>query len=254
MADGLRNSMKKIIGLIPSRLGSKRLPGKALADISGMPVIIHVAKRALLSKILDEVIVCTDSKEIVSKCEEFNVKVLLTSDKFRNGTERIASIIDNLDFEYAIDIQGDEPLVNPQHIDYVADKISRNINGEDILIPTLEVPFSSPETIVRVQSSLSGRIMTLTRAKIPHRYSVPITTIQKHLSVIGFTKKALKEYSKLEPTPNELSEDIELLRALENDMKLYSLPVEGNSFSVDVQDDLLKARVAMKTDKFFGNY
>ena len=254
MADGLRNSMKKIIGLIPSRLGSKRLPGKALADISGMPVVIHVAKRALLSKCLDEVIVCTDSLEIASKCEEFSVKVVLTSDHFRNGTERIASIIDNIDFEYAIDIQGDEPLVNPEHINCVADNISRNIKGEDILIPTLEVPFSSPETIVRVQSSLSGRIMTLTRATIPHRYSVPITTIQKHLSVIGFTKKALKKYRELEPTPNELSEDIELLRALENDMKLYSLPVEGNSFSVDVQDDLLKARVAMKTDKFFGNY
>ena len=105
MADGLQNSMKKIIGLIPSRLGSKRLPGKALANISGMPVVIHVAKRALLSKKLDAVIVCTDSREIASKCEEYNVKVLITSDKFRNGTERIASIIENLEFDYAIDIQ-----------------------------------------------------------------------------------------------------------------------------------------------------
>ena len=96
--------------------------------------------------------------------------------------------------------------------------------------------------------------MTLTRASVPHRYSVPVATIQKHLSVIGFTKEALKKYSKLDPTPNEQSEDIELLRALENDMRLYALPVEGNSFSVDVQDDLLKARVAMKSDKFFGNY
>ena len=219
-----------------------------------MPVVIHVAKRALLSKKLDAVIVCTDSREIASKCEEYNVKVLITSDKFRNGTERIASIIENLEFDYAIDIQGDEPLVNPEHIDYVAESISKNTKGEDIVIPTLEVPFSSPETIVRVQSSLTGRIMTLTRASIPHRYSIPITTIQKHLSVIGFTKKALIQYSQLDPTPNELSEDIELLRALENDMKLYSLPVEGNSFSIDVQDDLLKARVAMKTDKFFGSY
>ena len=79
-------------------------------------------------------------------------------------------------------------------------------------------------------------------------------SIQKHLSVIGFTKNALKKYSELSPAPNEQSEDIELLRALENDMSLYSLPVEGNSFSIDVQDDLLKARVAMKSDKYFGNY
>ena len=96
--------------------------------------------------------------------------------------------------------------------------------------------------------------MTLSRAKIPHRYSLPVTTIQKHLSVIGFTKNALNKYADLEPTINELSEDIELLRALENDMKLYSIPVEGNSFSIDIQDDLLKARVAIKSDKFFGKY
>ena len=254
MADGRLNSMKKIIGLIPSRLGSKRLPGKALADIEGMPVVIHVAKRSLLSNSLDRVVVCTDSQEIADKCNEYNIEVSLTSSHFRNGTERIASVINKYDFDYALDIQGDEPLVSPDHIDIVAENITKNLNNEDIIIPTLEVPFNSPETIVRVQSSLSRRIMTLTRACVPHRYSMPIATIEKHLSVIGFKKEALKKYNQFEPTPNELSEDIELLRALENDMKLYSLPVEGNSFSVDVQDDLLRARVAIKSDKFFDKY
>jgi len=254
MGVGLLNKMSKIIGLIPSRLGSKRLPGKALADLSGLPVIVHVAKRAKLSKYLEKVFVCTDSEEISNKCSEYNVDTILTRDGFRNGTERIASVIDNFECDYAIDIQGDEPLVNPKHIDLVAEAISKNPNNAEIIIPTLEVPYSSPETIVRVQSSLSGRIMTLTRANIPHRYSVPISTIQKHLSVIGFTKNALKKYGNLEPSINEQSEDIELLRALENDMNLYSLPVEGNSFSIDVQDDLLKARVAIKSDKFFGKY
>lgn len=254
MEVGPQNKMGKIIGLIPSRLGSKRLPGKALADLSGMPVVIHVAKRALLSSYLDDVIVCTDSLEIIDKCSSFGVKSILTSSDCRNGTERIASVVNKYEFDFAIDIQGDEPLVNPYHIDLVAENISKNMKNEDIIIPTLEVPYTSPETIVRVQSSLTGRIMTLSRANIPHRYSLPVTTIQKHLSVIGFTKNALNKYAELEPTINELSEDIELLRALENDMKLYSLPVEGNSFSVDVQDDLLKARVAIKSDKFFGKY
>ena len=246
--------MRKIIGLIPSRLGSKRLPGKALADLSGMPIIVHVAKRAMLCKSLEKVVVCTDSNEIAKKCNEYNIEAVITGEHFRNGTERIASVIDDFNFDFAIDIQGDEPLVNPKHIDLVAQAISKNEKNEDIIIPTLEVPFSSPETIVRVQSSISGRILTLTRASIPHRYALPISTIQKHLSVIGFTKQALEKYGQLEPTPNEQSEDVELLRALENDMNLYSLPVEGNSFSVDVQDDLLKARVAIKSDKFFGKY
>lgn len=254
MEVGHQSRMTKIIGLIPSRLGSKRLPGKALADISGLPVIVHVAKRAILSKSLSDVIVCTDSKEIAEKCNEYDISAILTNGNFRNGTERIASVAIDLDFDFAIDIQGDEPLVNPKHIDCVANSITKNIKNEEIIIPTLEVSFSSPETIVRVQSSLSNRVMTLTRATIPHRYAIPLTTINKHLSVIGFTKEALFKYSQLEPTPNEQSEDIELLRALENDMRLYSLPVEGNSFSIDVQDDLLKARVAMATDQYFGDY
>ena len=246
--------MKKIIGLIPSRLGSKRLPGKALADIAGFPVIIHVAKRALLSKLLCEVIVCTDSDLILSACNDFNIKAVMTSTEFKNGTERIASVANDFDFDFALDIQGDEPLVSPDHIDLVAKSIKDNRRNEEILIPTLDVPFSSQETIVRVQSSLSGRVMTLSRAQIPHRYSVPLTTVQKHLSVIGFTKDSLKKYSGFGPTPNEISEDIELLRAIENDMRVYSIPVNGNSFSVDVQDDLLRARVAIKSDKFFGSY
>ena len=254
MEVGQQNSMKKVIGLIPSRLGSKRLPGKALAKIDEMPVIVHVAKRAQLSKSLDRVIVCTDHEDIANTCKDFDIEVTLTDPNFKNGTERIASVAKNYNFDFIIDIQGDEPLVNPDHIDYVAERVSINNDNAEIIIPTLEVPYSVPETIVRVQSSITGRIMTLTRASIPFRYSVPVSTIQKHLSVIGFTKEALIKYSKLEATPNEQSEDIELLRALENDMALYSLPVEGNSFSIDVQDDLLKARVAMKTDKFFGKY
>tara|TARA_A100001388_G_C28754672_1_gene494291 strand:- start:294 stop:1043 length:750 start_codon:yes stop_codon:yes gene_type:complete len=246
--------MSKIIGLIPSRLGSKRLPGKALADIEGLPVIIHTSKRAMMSKLLDKLIVCTDSDLIASKCREFDIDVVITDGDFKNGTERIASVAKNLDFRFAIDIQGDEPLVDPNHIDLVAKNIVDNVNNPEILIPTLEVPFNSSETIVRVQSSLSGRVMTLSRAHIPHRYSIPVNTVQKHLSVIGFTKSALENYSKLSPTPNECSEDIELLRALENDMRIFSLPMEGNSFSVDVQDDLIKARVAIKQDKYFQKY
>ena len=246
--------MTKIIGLIPSRLGSKRLPGKALADISGLPVVIHVAKRALLSKSLSKVIVCTDSDEIYTKCKSYNVDAIMTCSNYRNGTERIASVAENQEFDFAIDIQGDEPLVDPDHIDIVAENISNNNRNVDILIPTLDVPFSVPETIVRVQSSVSGRVMTLSRESLPHRYSLPVSTIQKHLSVIGFTKDALKKYCEIDPTMNEQSEDIELLRAIENDMRVYSIPIKGNSFSIDIQDDLLRARVAMRSDKYFGKY
>ena len=101
MEVGQLNKMEKIIGLIPSRLGSKRLPGKALADLSGMPVVVHVAKRALLSNQLNEVIVCTDSQDIIDTCSSFGVRSILTSSDCRNGTERIASIAHRFDFDFA---------------------------------------------------------------------------------------------------------------------------------------------------------
>ena len=244
--------MSKVVGLIPSRLASTRLPGKALADIHGMPVIAHVALRSKMASCLDRVIVCTDSQKIADVCKSYDVEYVMTDSSFLNGTERIASVVESIDADYIIDIQGDEPLINPEHIDAVAAAI-QSLSSVDIVIPTLKVSSSSPQTVVRVQSSLSGRIMTLTRASLPCPYASPSYFIDKHLSIIAFTRQALHAYSMLSPSPNEEVESIELLRALENDMSLKALPLDGDSFSVDVQDDLVRARVAMESDPLFAN-
>ena len=254
MVDGqlLKMMRNKIIGLVPTRIASTRLPGKALAEIEGMPVVIHAAKRAMLSNSVDKVYVCTDSDEIIQACNSFEVSVIKTESHFTNGTERIASVADDLDAEYFIDIQGDEPLVDPAHIDIVAEFIVNN--QADIVIPSLEVPYSSSENIIRVQSSTSGRVMTLTRALIPHRFCKTIGAIQKHLSVIGFSRQSLLKYAMLSPTLNESCESIELLRAIENDFNVFTIKVKGDSFSVDVYDDLVKARASMRSDSYFGRY
>lgn len=242
--------MSKVVGLIPSRLASTRLPGKALADIHGMPVIVHVAIRSKMASCLERVIVCTDSQKIADVCTSYDIESVLTDPSFLNGTERIASVSESIDADFIVDIQGDEPLINPEHINAVAEAI-KSSPCVDIVIPTLKVSSSSPQTIVRVQSSLSGRIMTLTRASLPCPYASPSYFIDKHLSVIGFTRQALRCYSTLSPSPNEVVESIELLRALEHDMTLQALPLDGDSFSVDVQDDLVRARVAMESDPLF---
>lgn len=242
------------VGLIPSRLASERLPGKALALIEGIPVVIHAAKRAQLSKSLTDVFVCSDSVEIESACHHYNVKHILTSNHFQNGAERISSVAPNIDAEYFIDIQGDEPLVNPGHIDTVAEALVSLESKPDIIIPTLPVHYTAPDTIVRVQVTVSGRVMTLSRGRLPHAYKQVPSMVYKHLSVIGFRRKALLDYAALEPTPNECSENIELLRALENDFRIYSIHLQGDSFSVDVHDDLNRARVAMKSDLILKQY
>ena len=118
------------------------MPGKALADLSGMPVIVHVAKRALLSNQLNDVIVYTDGQEIIDACSKFGVRSILTSSECRNGTERIASWLLNLILNLLL-ISKDEPLVNPYHIDLVAKSISKNMKNEDIIIQLLKSIYKS---------------------------------------------------------------------------------------------------------------
>lgn len=241
--------MKKIIGLIPTRLESKRLPGKALLDLDGLPIIIHTAKRAMLSKSLKDVFVCTDSDKIIKNCKKYNVKFIKTNKHFINGTERIASVVKKIDCDFVVDIQGDEPLISPDYIDKVIKFHLKNEKKADIVIPSIQANYNSPPTVVRVLSTSSGKIIYLSRANVPHQYIGFAQNIFKHLSVISFTKKSLLAYSKLKQSYYEKIEDIELLRALENDFKLFTIRLEGNSFSVDVNDDYLKAKIAIKADK-----
>lgn len=243
-------------GLIPSRLSSTRLPGKALADIEGLPLVIHTAKRAQMSSRLTDVYVCTDNDKIAGICKEYSISVIKTSSECVNGTERIAEAAKDLHHDYFVDIQGDEPLINPGHIDTVVDVLTkepRPINF-DIVLPVLRVPYSSRDSIVRVQFSNTHRVMTLSRANLPHIYGQTTQYTFKHLSIIGFTKSSLNLYSTLPPSEYEQIENIELLRAIENDMTIFALPLNGDSFSVDLQDDLDRARLAMRNDPFFGLY
>tara|TARA_B110000858_G_scaffold49587_1_gene57224 strand:+ start:1835 stop:2572 length:738 start_codon:yes stop_codon:yes gene_type:complete len=239
--------MKKIV-LIPSRLESKRLPGKALLDIDGLPIIVHAAKRAELAKKVDDVHVCTDNQKIIDVCNHYGIKSILTDKNFVNGTERIASVSENFSDSLIIDVQGDEPLIKPEYIDKLIEAHINHPLKPDSIIPTIEVPYSSNDTIIRVLASNSGRVMSLTRGNAPYRYKSEVSLIKKHVSVISFTAEALKQYSKLPVSYLESVEDIEMLRAIENDMKVYTHELDGNSFSVDVNDDYIKAKIAMLDD------
>ncbi len=245
---------KKIVALIPTRLESKRLPGKALLDIDGYPIIVHTAKRAMLSKMIDKVYVCTDSQEIIKVCKKYGVNTIKTKNNFKNGTERIASVANRFKNCLIVDVQGDEPLTNPNTIDKLINFHIKNKSKPDIVIPTRVMSYDSSETNIRVLSSKTNRIMYLSRAKIPYTYKNSISFVDKHVSVITFSFKGLMKYKKLKPTPLELIEDIELLRAIENDMNVISFRIKEKSFSVDINDDYLKAKIAMSNDPFRNKY
>lgn len=246
---------KKIIGLIPTRLGSTRLPAKPLLPINNYPLIIHVYKRAKLSKKLDDVIICCDDQKIMKIARKYGAKAILTSRHHLNGTERICEAYKQLKkkYDFIIDIQGDEPLLSPHHIDNVINFHLKN-SETDIILPTLKLNSINNTNIVKVVTDTNKNVLYLSRANIPYEFKKINKFIKKHLSIISFKPESLIKFSKSKQTELEKIEDIELLRALELGMKIKSCPLKGDSFSVDIVDDYHRAKVKIKTDKFVKLY
>ena len=239
-----------ILGLIPSRLNSKRLKEKPLLEIDGLPMIVHTLKRAQLSKKLDKVIVCTDDKKIFNVVKKYGGKAALTSKKHKNGTERIYEVAKKIkNAKLIIDIQGDEPMVDPNDIDKVIEFHNEN-RKFDIVVPSLEAKDNiSSRNLVKVLFSRDGKILYFSRAKIPYNYRDKKIKYFRDLSIVSFKFNALKKYSELKPGKLETIEGIELIRALENNMNLGTFIASGSGFAVDVNQDLMRAIDVMPNDR-----
>jgi len=245
----------KVVGLIPTRLNSSRLPQKATLLIHKIPLVVHTYRRAKMSKKLDDLYICCDDKKIFDVAKKFGAKVILTSKHHKNGTERIFEAFKkiNKSYDLIVDIQGDEPLISPFHIDKViqAHKVS---NNTDIILPTLKIKTTANTNIIKVVTDRKGFVLYLSRGIIPFEFKQRIKDIQKHLSIISFKPSALKQFALNKTTNLEKIEDIELLRALEIGLKIKTIRLKGDSFSVDVEEDIKKARKVMKNDKYFKLY
>jgi 3-deoxy-manno-octulosonate cytidylyltransferase (CMP-KDO synthetase) len=247
--------MKKkiILGLIPSRLNSKRLKEKPLLDIDGLPIIVHSLKRTLLAKKLDKVIVCTDHKRIINVVKAHGGQAVLTSKKHKNGTERIYEVAKKYkDVKLIIDIQGDQPLISPKFIDETINFHLKHSNY-DIVIPSMPIKQydSDNKSLVKNIFSKDGRIIYFSREKIPFNYkNKKKISYYKNLSVISFKPAALKKFYNSNSGIIEEIESIELLRALEIGLSIGTFVIRGSDFAVDVNADLLKAIDVMPKDKY----
>ena len=243
-----------ILGLIPSRLNSTRLKNKPLLEIDGLPIIVHTLKRAMLSKRLDKILVCTDSKKILDVVEKYGGNAILTSTKHKNGTERIAEVANKFNAKLIIDIQGDEPLVDPKDIDKVVDFHLKN-KKFDIVVPSMVSKYnSSSKNLVKVVFNKSGKILYFSRSLIPFDFKNKKPIYFKDLSIVSFLPKALAKFAREKMGYLEKIEGIELLRALENDLNIGTFISKGTSFSVDVNDDLLKAINIMPSNPIRKKY
>ncbi len=242
----------KVLGLIPTRLSSRRLPQKPLLKINGIPLIIHTYYRAIKSKKLNDLIICCDDKKIIRVAEQYGAKAILTSKKHKNGTERIYEGYRKIKkkYDFIVDIQGDEPLIDPTHIDKVIEFHKKNRSTE-IILPSIKKNNIDAKNIVKVIATENGSILYLSRSSAPFYFRVKKKTLLKHLSIISFKPEALKKFFFSKQTKLEKIEGIELIRALELGMKMKTLILKGDSFSVDIKQDYQKAKKFMKKDKFF---
>lgn len=237
-----------ILALIPSRLKSKRLNKKPLLKIDGLPIIIHTLKRVLLSKKVNKAIVCTDSSIIKKVVENHGGEAILTSVKHRNGTERIAEVATKYKkAKLIIDVQGDEPLVDPNDIDKVI-TFHKKFFKFDIVLPIKETKNSDDKSLIKVVFS-NKKIIYFSRSQIPYNYTSKKIKYFKDLSVISFKPNALKKFSQLKPGYLEKIEGIELLRAIENDLNIGTFIAKGSSFGVNVKQDLFRAIEEMSKNK-----
>ena len=244
-----------IVGLIPSRLKSKRLFEKPLIKINGLPVIIHTMKRAMMSNALDDLYVCTDSIKIADVIDKYGGKFILTSSKNRNGTERIAEALKKIKkrIKLVIDIQGDEPTIKPKDIDKIISFHQKNLHF-DLVIPHFEINYKDNVNHVKIISDSKGKILYLTRSTAPLNFFNKHIKQKKHLSVISFKKKALINYSKFKQGILEKIEGIELLRSLENNQKIGTFKINTEALSMDVKSDISLIKKFFKTDKISKLY
>ena len=238
-----------ILGLIPSRLNSKRLKNKPLLNIDGLPIIVHTFKRAMLSKKLDRVIVCCDDKKIFDIVKKYGGEAMMTSKKHKNGTERIFEIAKKFKPKYVVDVQGDEPFVNPKDIDRVID-FHKKKSVFDIVVPSMLAKHNaSSRNLVKVVFSDNGKILYFSRALVPYDYLDIKNNYYRDLSIVSFKYDALKKYNSFKEGKIEKIEGIELIRAIENNLNLGTFKATNSGFAVDVNQDLMRAIDLMPTDK-----
>ena len=236
-------SKGKGVGIIPARWASTRFPGKPLHLIAGKPLLRHVWDRCRRARKLDSVIIATDDMRIANAAFEWGAEVALTSPKHASGTDRIAEVVRrSKEFAFIINIQGDEPLVEPRLIDNLVQKLQRD---RKIDIVTAAHPFSnaadasSPHQ-VKVIVDLGGNALYFSRFAIPfpRDRSVPVKYL-RHQGIYGFRRKTLLQFVKWKPTPLERAESLEQLRALENGVKVHVLVTKHGSPGVDTPQDAI---------------
>jgi len=228
----------KAIAVIPARLASTRLPRKMLREIAGKPLIGVVYEAVRSSPLLANVVVATDSEEIIAACRQHGWNACMTSALHRSGTERVHEVSGDRAADVYINVQGDEPLIRAEHIASLLN-VMQNPQAEvgSLMTPAAEVDIANPNA-VKVVTDLSGRALYFSRATIPFDRDATRPRYFKHLGVYAYRKPALDRFVTLPESALEKSERLEQLRFLENGIPIYVGETPYDSVGVDTEEDL----------------
>jgi 3-deoxy-manno-octulosonate cytidylyltransferase (CMP-KDO synthetase) len=235
----------RVLAVIPARYASTRFPGKPLADLDGMPMIEHVYRRAVRSQVVSEVIVATDDRRIASAVATFGGRVALTSPDHETGTDRLAEVVSVTECDIVVNVQGDEPLLDPGAIDEAVAPLA----DPDVSMTTLYHRIESPDeltdpNVVKVVVDRAGYALYFSRASIPHQRDPRRgwSPFYRHVGLYAYRRSTLLVLAALEPTPLERAEALEQLRALEHGIRIKTVETEYDSIGVDTPADLEAVR------------
>ena len=245
----------KIVGIIPSRYASQRLPAKSLADICGKPMVQRVYERAKQSRLLTDVVVATDDERIESAVKKFGGTAVMTPSTIQSGSDRVALAARGLDADIIVNVQGDEPLIDPAMIDQTVQLL---IDDASAVVGTAVKKITSLDdlltpNIVKVVVDKNNYALYFTRSLVPFvRDSAEVTDwlkramFFKHFGIYVYRGSFLQHYASLEPTPLEQAEKLEQLRILEHGFRVKVTITEFDSIQVDTQEDLNRVRAKVK--------
>ena len=244
--------MKKII-VIPARYASTRLPGKPLIDIGGKPLLQRVYDGACRSKLSDGILIATDDERIKKAALAFGAEVIMTDPALPSGTDRVFAAIQDKEADLVVNLQGDEPFIEPSIIDQLFSALEEG----DVAMATLCCPitdeseYRNPNT-VKVVLNNSGFALYFSRSPIPYvnnsKFKIQNSKfVYKHIGIYGFTRSFLEQFVALPKSPLEETESLEQLRVLENGYRIKVLATDYNGFGIDTPDDLERARKLLRS-------
>ena len=248
----------KIAAIIPARMAATRFPNKPLAPFLGLPMIEHVRRRVSLCRSLSEVIVATCDQEIIDVVTKNGGKAVMTSNKHERCTDRIAEAALGIDADIIVNVQGDEPLFNPEMIDQVVAPLleDTSLSSSNLMTKIVDdEEFNNPNA-VKVVVDLKGNLLYASREPIPSILKAETKNFDKwkQLGIIAFRSDFLQIFSKLEPTPLEKIESVDMNRALDHGYRVKMVETKARMIGVDMPEQVAEVEALLRNDPLVKRY